>query len=44
VNVEPPNPGSLRFHQSIGFIEVGQLAPTRDKRVCLLIKELPAIV
>ena len=24
VNLEPPNPGSLRFHQRIGFIEVGQ--------------------
>jgi predicted GNAT superfamily acetyltransferase len=41
VNLEPPNPGSLRFHQSIGFTEVGQLAATHDKRVCLLIKEIP---
>ena len=24
VNLEPPNPGSLRFHQRIGFTEVGQ--------------------
>ena len=23
VNLEPPNPGSLRFHQRIGFTEVG---------------------
>jgi predicted GNAT superfamily acetyltransferase len=43
VNVEPPNPGSLRFHQSIGFLEVGQLAPTQDKRVCLLAKEIPVV-
>jgi predicted GNAT superfamily acetyltransferase len=41
VNIEPPNPGSLRFHESIGFSEVGQLAATHDKRVCLLIKEIP---
>ncbi|MCE7009886.1 GNAT family N-acetyltransferase [Kibdelosporangium philippinense] len=24
VNLEPPNPGSLRFHKRIGFVEVGQ--------------------
>ncbi|ALG14819.1 hypothetical protein AOZ06_15720 [Kibdelosporangium phytohabitans] len=24
VNLEPPNPGSLRFHERIGFVEVGQ--------------------
>ena len=23
VNLEPPNPGSLRFHQRIGFVECG---------------------
>ncbi len=27
VNLEPPNPGSLRFHQRIGFTEVGQSIP-----------------
>ena len=27
VNLEPPNPGSLRFHQRIGFAEVGQQSP-----------------
>jgi predicted GNAT superfamily acetyltransferase len=27
VNLEPPNPGSLRFHHRIGFIEVGQTIP-----------------
>jgi predicted GNAT superfamily acetyltransferase len=41
VNLEPPNLGSLRFHQSIGFTEVGRLAPTPDKQVCLLMKEIP---
>ncbi|ONI89310.1 hypothetical protein ALI144C_05015 [Actinosynnema sp. ALI-1.44] len=24
VNLEPPNPGSLRFHKRLGFAEVGQ--------------------
>ena len=24
VNLEPPNPGSLKFHQRHGFVEVGQ--------------------
>ena len=27
VNLEPPNPGSLRFHQRIGFTEVVQSIP-----------------
>ena len=24
VNVEPPNPGSMRFHERLGFVEVGR--------------------
>jgi predicted GNAT superfamily acetyltransferase len=38
VNVEPPNPGSLRFHQRIGFTEVGQFAPKPDYIVSLMVK------
>ena len=38
VNTEPPNPGSLRFHQSIGFEEVGKLSTKPNKSVCLLRK------
>ena len=38
VNTEPPNPGSLRFHQSIGFEEVGKLSTQPNKSVCLLRK------
>ena len=38
VNTEPPNPGSLRFHQSIGFEEVGKLSTLPNKSVCLLRK------
>jgi predicted GNAT superfamily acetyltransferase len=38
VNLEPPNPGSLRFHQSIGFVEVGRLGTADTKMVQLLVK------
>ena len=38
VNLEPPNPGSLRFHQSIGFVEVGQRQSGDLYRVALLAK------
>jgi len=38
VNLEPPNPGSLRFHERIGFTEVGQHSPQRGYVVSLLQK------
>ena len=40
VNLEPPNPGSLRFHHRIGFIEVGQHSPQQNYRVSMLSKNL----
>ena len=41
VNVEPPNPGSLRFHKRIGFTEVGQSIPEyANYRVSYLSKSL----
>ena len=41
VNLEPPNPGSLRFHQRIGFIEVGQTIPEyANYRVSYLSKSI----
>ena len=40
VNLEPPNPGSLRFHQRIGFTEVGQHSPQQDYLVSMLSKNL----
>ena len=41
VNLEPPNPGSLRFHQRIGFTEVGQSIPEyANYRVSYLSKSL----
>jgi predicted GNAT superfamily acetyltransferase len=38
VNLEPPNPGSLRFHQSIGFAQVGQRGAALTNQVALLVK------
>ncbi len=38
VNLEPPNPGSLRFHNRLGFTEVGQQSPQHGYIVSLLMK------
>ena len=38
VNLEPPNPGSLRFHKRIGFTEIGQYSPQQGYLVSLLQK------
>ena len=40
VNLEPPNPGSLRFHKRIGFAEVGQHSPQQGYLVSMLSKNL----
>ncbi len=41
VNLDPPNPGSLRFHQRLGFNSVGtQQTEGGTKRVTLLMKAL----
>jgi predicted GNAT superfamily acetyltransferase len=39
VNLEPPNPGSLRFHQSIGFIQKGLLFIQSEYQTLMLVKE-----
>ncbi|WP_020495674.1 GNAT family N-acetyltransferase [Sciscionella marina] len=36
VNIEPPNPGSLRFHERLGFAQVGTLQTGEGKRVSLM--------
>lgn len=37
VNLRPPNPGSLRFHEALGFRAVGeQDTENGSKRVCLM--------
>ena len=40
VNLEPPNPGSLRFHNRLGFTEVGQQSPQHGYIVSLLMKTI----
>jgi len=40
VNLEPPNPGSLRFHKRIGFTEAGQHSPQQGYVVSMLSKNL----
>ena len=39
VNLDPPNPGSLRFHNRIGFTEVGRHSPQQGYVVSLLMKD-----
>ena len=44
VNLPPPNPGSMAFHQKLGFVEVGQQdIDGGSKRVSLLCKDLSAV-
>ena len=43
VNVVPPNPRSMRFHQRRGFAGVGELAPYgTEERVALVEKAMPS--
>jgi predicted GNAT superfamily acetyltransferase len=43
VNLEPPNPSSLLFHERFGFIEIGrQHTGGGEKFVCLMAKDLSA--
>ncbi len=43
VNVVPPNPRSLRFHERRGFEVVGEVAPYgADERVAMVVKDLTA--
>lgn len=40
VNLDPPNPGSMAFHQRSGFSIIGELHTADDRTVALLIKTL----
>ena len=43
VNVEPPNPRSMRFHERRGFVAVGELAPYgTEERVAMVEKQVPS--
>jgi predicted GNAT superfamily acetyltransferase len=37
VNVEPPNPGSMRFHERLGFTEVGRQSTKSDTIVVAML-------
>jgi len=37
VNVEPPNPGSMRFHGRLGFAEVGRQSTKNDTIVVAML-------
>lgn len=37
VNVEPPNPGSMRFHTRLGFAEVGRQSTKNDTIVVAML-------
>lgn len=38
VNTRPPNPGSLRFHKRMGFVEVGQLASADGQKAVAMME------
>ena len=40
VNLEPPNPGSLRFHQRIGFMELGRVTQQLNYSVGMFVKNI----
>jgi predicted GNAT superfamily acetyltransferase len=40
VNLDPPNPGSLAFHRSYGFIEIGRMRTSDGRHVALLQKQV----
>ena len=43
VNVEPPNPRSMRFHERRGYVGVGELAPYgTEERVAMVEKRVPS--
>jgi predicted GNAT superfamily acetyltransferase len=42
VNLEPPNPRSLAFHDRLGFVQVGELVTKNDTiTVALLASPVP---
>ncbi len=40
VNITPPNPASLAFHQRMGFVLIGEMETFDGRRVTLLRKDL----
>ena len=45
VNLEPPNPGSVRFHEQLGFRGIGEQSTEKgQKRVLLMEKRIQSEV
>lgn len=42
VNTAPPNPGSLRFHERLGFAQIGYQSHRPDYAVAYLARRLPS--
>jgi len=40
VNLDPPNPASMAFHMSYGFIQIGRMHTSDGRHVALLQKEV----
>jgi uncharacterized protein len=40
VNIEPPNPASMAFHSSYGFVEIGRMHTSDGRHVALLQKDI----
>jgi uncharacterized protein len=43
VNIDPPNPASMAFHASYGFVEIGRMHTADGRQVSLLQKEVEAL-
>jgi predicted GNAT superfamily acetyltransferase len=43
VNVDPPNAGSLRFHERLGFVEVGQQDTPYGIRVSMQVRRVSSL-
>jgi len=40
LNLEPPNPSSLRFHKRIGFKEIGRVTQQLNYSICIIINNI----
>lgn len=43
VNLDPPNPLSLRFHRALGFEQIGELRHVHDQKVVALLTWRPRV-
>lgn len=43
VSLRPPNPGSMAFHEALGFAAIGRGTPAPGKEVCYLMRQAAAL-